>query len=197
LYPDFVLTQFAEGYEVKGLAWPGREATFDSNSQVPAGSHNGRDIYYVFGRYPADEEGDEYPVVDLVICHGNFLNADRDYVHENKSVRGFGTYGDIMIRDRKMYVVPTPFALTDGTTGQQTLILAAQVPPGPRFEKVGDLVRVEAENLVVAYTFDLRTNKLAPEHVPNPKAGTEHRFCAYRPKGGDWEGRRPQNSETC
>jgi hypothetical protein len=182
-YPDFVLTQFAEGYEVKGLAWPGREANFDSNSQVPAGHHNGRDIYYIFGRYPAEEEGDEYPVVDLVVCHGNFLNADRDYIHENKSVRGFGTYGDIMIRDRKMYVVPTPFALTDGTTGTQTLILPEEMSLGPEFEKVGDLIRSEAERLVVAYTFDLRTNKLVPEKVPNPKAGTSHQFCAYRPKG--------------
>jgi len=38
----------------------------------------------------------------LVICHGDFLNADHDYVHKNKSVKGFGTYGDILIRDRKM-----------------------------------------------------------------------------------------------
>jgi hypothetical protein len=182
-YPDFVLTQFAEGYEVKGLAWPGREANFDSNSQVPAGHHNGRDIYYVFGRYPAEEEGDEYPVVDLVLCHGNFLNADREYIHENKNVKGFGTYGDIMIRDRKMYVVPTPFALTDGTTGQQTLILPAETVPGSKFVKVGDLIRSEADRIVVAYTFDLRTNKLIPQDIPNPNAGKKHPFSAYRPEG--------------
>ncbi len=183
-YPDFVLTQFAEGYELKALAWPGREATFDSNSQVPSGHHNGRDVYYIFGRYPAEEDGDEYPVIDLVVFHGDFLNADRDYIHENKAVRGFGTYGDIMIRDRKMYVVPTPFALTEGTTGQQTLILPADVTPDPRLQKVGDLVRPEADRLVVGYTFDLRTNKLLPELAPNPKAGRNHAFCAYRPKGG-------------
>ncbi|MDR3253855.1 MAG: hypothetical protein LBT07_02690 [Endomicrobium sp.] len=66
------------------MAWPGRERDYDSNSQVPTGTHNGRQIYYVFGRYPADqtiysnhEDGTkEYPVVDLVICHGSFLNAD-------------------------------------------------------------------------------------------------------------------------
>ncbi|SEA59424.1 hypothetical protein SAMN05660964_01934 [Thiothrix caldifontis] len=49
-YPDFSLVECAEGYEVKGLAWPGRERDYDSNSQVPTGYHNGRQIFYVFGR---------------------------------------------------------------------------------------------------------------------------------------------------
>jgi hypothetical protein len=38
-------------------------------------------------------------VLDLVVCHGDFLNADHEYVHKNKNVKGFGIYGDIMIRD--------------------------------------------------------------------------------------------------
>ena len=53
-YPDLALVEYAEGYEIKGLAWPGRERDYDANSQVPAGLHNGRRIFYVFGRYPAD-----------------------------------------------------------------------------------------------------------------------------------------------
>ncbi|MDJ0510687.1 MAG: hypothetical protein QNJ64_15750 [Crocosphaera sp.] len=53
-YPDFCLVESTEGYEVKGLAWPGRERDYDCNSQVPTGYHNGRQIFYVFGRYPAD-----------------------------------------------------------------------------------------------------------------------------------------------
>jgi len=81
----------------------------------------------LFGRYPADPADDDYPVIDFVLCHGDFLNADHTYVHKNKSIKGFGTYGDIMIRDRKMYVAPTPFALTTGTTGQQTLILPSSM----------------------------------------------------------------------
>ena len=56
-YPDFSLVHLAEGYEVKGLAYPGRSTDFDSNSQVPTGLHNGRTIYYVFGRYPAKPDG--------------------------------------------------------------------------------------------------------------------------------------------
>lgn len=190
-YPDFSLVEYTEGYEIKGLAWPGRERDYDSNSQVPTGYHNGRQIFYVFGRYPVDRAPYEdlgtgirqYPVVDLVVCHGDFLNADHNYVHKNKSVKGFGTYGDIMIRDRKMYVAPTPFALTEGTTGLMTLILPESTTPDPRFDEVGRLTRVEADSLVVGYTFDLRTNALRAERVPNPNGGTEHRFVAYRLKG--------------
>ena len=41
-YPDFTLVQSLEGYEVKGLGWPGREIDYDCNSQVPSGYHNGQ-----------------------------------------------------------------------------------------------------------------------------------------------------------
>lgn len=180
-YPDFALVEYTEGYEIKGLAWPGRDATYDANSQVPTGLHNGRTVFYVFGRYPKDTEGeDEYPVVDLVVCHGDFLNADHDYKHKNKSFKGFGSYGDIMIRDRKMYVVPTPFAIADGLVGMRTLILPRDYDVPEGFAKVGDLVRVETEHLVVAYDFDLRTNEIRAHKVPNPGAGREHYFVAYR-----------------
>jgi hypothetical protein len=53
-YPDFRLVASTDGFEVKGLAYPGREANYDCNRQVPSGSHNGRTIYYVFGRYAFD-----------------------------------------------------------------------------------------------------------------------------------------------
>jgi len=150
---------------------------------VPTGFHNGRTIYYVFGRYPKNPDGDSYPVLDLVICHGDFLNADHEYVHKNKSVRGFGSYGDIMIRDRKMYVLPTPFHLVDGVAHQQTLILASQEEPGAGFVEAGTLKRVEAEEFIVGYSFDLRTNELVPEKVPNPGAGATHSFRAWRLRG--------------
>ncbi|HEX4081067.1 MAG TPA: hypothetical protein VHX61_19565 [Rhizomicrobium sp.] len=119
-YPDFRLVRSPEGYETRGLAYPGREADYDCNSQVPRGEHNGRRICYVFGRYP---------VLDLVLCDGGFLNADTAYVHKNRSFRGFGSYGDILVRDRKMYVAPTPFALAEGTAHNSTLI----VPGARRF----------------------------------------------------------------
>ncbi len=189
-YPDFRLVNSPEGFEAKGLAYPGRERDYDCNSQIPSGLHNGREIFYVFGRYPVDlvpyevngNGKKEYPVIDLVICHGDFLNADRDYVHKNKSVRGFGSYGDIMIRDRKMYVAPTPFVLTEGTTGLMTLILPEGFDIDERFQEVGRLVRVESAELVVGYRFDLRTNALTAEKIPNPGVGVQHRFVAYRLK---------------
>ncbi len=189
-YPDFAMVEQAEGYEVKGLAWPGRVRNYDANSQMPGGRHNCRSIFYVFGRYPADlvpypdhGGGRQYPVIDLVMCHGSFLNADHDYVHRNKSVKGFGTYGDVLIRDRKMYVAPTPFALTEGTTGLMTIIVPEQMHAPCGFRSVGRLTRTEAAELVVAYRFDLRTNELAAEQVANPRAGAEHRFVAYRLDG--------------
>ena len=185
VYPDFCLVEYPEGYEIKGLAYPGREKDYDANSNVPTGEHNGRQIFYIFGRYPSDKTGTqtEYPVIDLVLCHGDFLNAQRDYVHKNKHINGFGTYGDIMIRDRKMYVVPTPFVLTHGTTGLATLILPEnyEVPDG--FFCVGDLVRVEDNQLVSGYSFDLQTNKIQAKMIDNPNAGKKHFFKAYRCEG--------------
>lgn len=64
-----------------------------------------------------------------------------------------------------------------------TLILPEDFGADDRYQVVGNLTRVEAETLVVGYNFDLRTNELSAERVPNPKAGTQHRFVAYRLKG--------------
>jgi hypothetical protein len=180
-YPDFRLVSIAIGFELKGLEFPGRIADFDCNSQVPTGLHNGRAIYYVFGRYPKSKEN-MYPVIDLVICHGNFLNARHDYIHKNKSFRGFGSYGDILVRDRKMYVAPTPFGLLDGGDRQATLILHADEKVDSRFRLVGEVERVETQKVVTKYTFDLKTNDLTMSEEDNPTAGTSHRFRAYRIK---------------
>lgn len=182
-YPDFRIVRHPEGYELKALAYPGREADYDCNSQLPRGEHNGRRIYYVFGRYPNKPDGDRYPVLDLVVCHGSLLNADSTYVHQNKSFRGFGSYGDLLVRDRKMYVAPTPFALADGTTHRRTLILPADTPVDDDLKEVGVLIRREVKRLVVAYQFDLRTNELNTTLVRNPNAGREHVFRAWRVDG--------------
>ena len=179
-FPDFRIVHVAEGYEIKGLAYPGREVNYDSNSQMPAGFHNGRTIFYVFGRYPAEPDGDIYPVLDLVICHGDFLNADHEYTHQNKNLKGFGSYGDVMIRDRKMYVAPTPFGLAQGLAHTQTLVLPDTFPVVDGYKSVGNLVRREAARLLVGYNFDLWKNVLTPEMIPNPAAGREHAFRAWR-----------------
>ena len=185
-YPDFRLVEHTEGYEVKGLAYPGRERDFDANSNLPTGFHNGRQIFYIFGRYPSNtteyriNDITEYPVIDLVLCHGDFMSANHDYIHQNKHIKGFGTYGDIMIRDRMMYVVPTPFALTSGTTGLATLIVPADFDAPSEFICVGELVRVESDKLVVGYSFDLTSNAIKDQLIKNPNAGKKHIFKAYR-----------------
>ena len=182
-YPDFTLVHYAEGFELKGLAYPGREADYDCNSQVPRGEHNGRQVYYTFGRYPKKPDGNSYPVLDFVMCHGSFLNADNTYVHDNKSFRGFGSYGDILVRDRKMYVAPTPFALANGTAHRRTLIIPEDHKVDNDLVEVGTLVRREVKKIVVAYSFDLRKNEIKTKHVPNPNAGCKHVFKAYRYAG--------------
>jgi hypothetical protein len=179
-YPDFLLEgEPSEGIEIKGLAFPGREVDFDANSAAPAGEHQGRTIYYVFVRYP-DTEENRYAVSDLVICHGDVMNPTRGYIHKNRSFRTFGGYGDIMIRDRKMYVVRTPYDIAEGLTGQRTLI----VPAGERVPKdlvrVGRFARDEADKVAVGYRFDLTTNKINVIDRANPTAGKRHTFAAYR-----------------
>ncbi len=144
-------------------------------------------ILYVFGRYPRDPDGDKYPVFDLVICHGDFLNADNAYVHKNSSFCGFGNYGDILVRDRKMYVAPTPFALVEGMAHHRTLILPKNMPAGPGLCEIAILVRREAERIIVAYDFDLQTNELNTITATNPNANQEHTFVAYRVDGDPME----------
>jgi hypothetical protein len=74
-----------------------------------------------------------------------------------------------------------------GVTHTQTLILPSgqRVPRG--FREVGRLVRREAERLIVGYTFDLRANTLRSKTVPNPGAGREHEFSAWRVAAGSVE----------
>jgi hypothetical protein len=87
-----------------------------------------------------------------------------------------------MIRDRKMYVAPTPFALTEGTTGLATLILQNNQAIDTRYKCVGELNRVEADEIIVGYNFDLRSNKINSRKLKNKDSGKEHRFKAYRLK---------------
>lgn len=96
-------------------------------------------------------DGNSYPLLDLVICHGDFLNADHTYVHKNQSVRGFGSYGDILIRDRKMYVAPTPFGLVEGAAHTHTLILSTNEMTN-EFKEVGLLTRTRVRRWLSVIT---------------------------------------------
>jgi hypothetical protein len=179
-YPDFVLGDLAEGYELKGLALPGRK-TIDSNSRFPQPVHRGRQIYYVFGRYPQTLDL-QLGLSDLLICHASFINAQTGDP-KNRSFLGYGSYGDLLVRDRKMYVFPLPFYTASGTPGNRTLILPAGTATDERVECMGELIRHEVDRLLVAYSFDFRTNSLTPEFTENPRAGQAHAFRAYRVRG--------------
>ena len=121
-------------------------------------------------------------MIDLIICHGEFLNSDHDYIHKNKSFQGFGSYGDLKIRDRKMYIAPTPYGLLSGVDRQVTLILPQDYPQDARLQVVGNLTRIEAEQKVIGYSFNLNTNEIIPQYQKNPSSGKTHSFVAYRPQ---------------
>lgn len=182
-YPDFRLRRHHLGIEVKGVETPGRTADFDSNSQLPSGTHATRDIYYFFGRYPAKTgKKPTYPVLDLILCHGSFLNTENGDLRKNSSFKGFGSYGDISIRVRKMFVVPSPFARTHNTQGTTTLIVPAHLQPtSDLLVPVGDLTRIETDEIITHFQEVVGGKDERIIYAePNPNAGREHHFTAYR-----------------
>jgi hypothetical protein len=179
-YPDFRLVHLPLGYELKGLGFPGRANDYDCNSQIPHGVYRGRHIIYVFGRYPSQPDANQYGIYDLVLCHGSLLNANDSYVHVNKSVGGMGSYGDILLRDRKMYVAPTPFGLLEGVERQITLLLPAEWPAPDGVSAVGQIQRHETSQLMTGYHFDLLTHELSATYTENPTAEDAHSFTVYR-----------------
>lgn len=83
-----------------------------------------------------------------------------------------------------MYVVPTPYALANGTTGLGTLILPAEYcVKSDLLVEVGCLERVEVDEVLVSYEFNLQTNAMISYTEPNPHAGRIHAFKAYRMRG--------------
>lgn len=186
-FPDFVLDNSPEGFELKGLVCPGREGTFDANSQLPKGEHEGNSIFYVFGRYPKDADKNRKGLADLLIVHGSLLSLDGQPIHKNTSILGGGSYGDILIRVRKMFAPPTPYAILGGTAGQRTLVapveMAHALDADRRLQPVGSVVRYEADQIIRKIVLDLGQVDLEVESDPNPCAGVGHEFRAYRTTG--------------
>ena len=102
---------------------------------------------------------------------------------QNKSFLGSGSYREILVRDQQMDVVPTPFALAEGTAHRCTLILPAGMQVDDDLVEIGCIVRRQVDRLVVAYNFDMRSNELTATFAPNPTTGTERAFKAYRLEG--------------
>lgn len=185
-YPDFPIDSLEEAYEVKGITAGSRENDFDSNSALPAGRHHGSRVFYIFGRYESVSIGGEAPrVLDIVIVDGSFLNAGSAFLADNKSLRVLGAFGDILLRDRKMYAPYTPYRNISGLRGHCTLIVESGTrPPDDSFVEVGRFIRREAEKTLVGYRADLRENTLIGEFEDNPRGGYEHEYLAWRSAGG-------------
>lgn len=79
-----------------------------------------------------------------------------------------------------MYIAPTPYGLLSGVERQITLILPQEYPADPRLQAVGTLARIEADRLIVGYSFNLITNEIILEYQKNPSAGKSHSFVADR-----------------
>lgn len=185
-YPDFPVAGVAESYEVKGITVGSRENDFDCNSALPSGQHAGSTVFYLFGRYERSTAG-EYPrVLDLVIAHGAFLNAGGGYQADNTSMRVLGSYGDVLLRDRKMYVAYTPYRLLTGMRRHCTLVLPQDWPdqPADGWIQVGAVERVEHDQVLVGYHADLAANTLTPAFEANPHGGSVHRFRIWRTADG-------------
>jgi len=93
-----------------------------------------------------------------------------------------------LLRDRKMYVMPTPIALLDGVEGTRTMLLPKEMTLGDDFVEVGEITRVEVADTMTGYGFDFGTNELTAAFRANPNAGREHHFRAWRVKRSEGPG---------
>lgn len=234
-YPDFVVTvtgedkSYSEGYEVKSLAHPGRKDDFDANSQVPRKNTRCKvgkkvtelqHVFYVFIRYQnlSDDSpngSSKITIFDVIIAHHSLFNQASPYELKNKSIVGFGSYGDIKIRVRKMYIVPTPYKILSDQLGKEfeeimskhkaILVLPREVAEHLKesspesVEKLfllKSLNRKEAKKVLTSYTDNLVTGEVKPEYEQRDKWVREHEFTifaingeAFQISGGGGEGR--------
>lgn len=182
-YPDFWIGEGSNrfGLEVKSLSFSGGRPArkdFDTNSTIPGGEKEGSPVYIASFLYTGTGLNPR-PIHSFCMVHGDLLNAERDFVHENKAIHGFGSFGDAFIRDRKMYVFPTPFTLIPSLLGQVRLV----VPSGtelasttPTIAKVEDVTRTWVRERVIGYRMDLVSNTATPEMETSLHAGDELEF---------------------
>jgi len=99
--------------------------TIDFNSTVPCGKEffkgkfsryahlRGQPITVFYALCLYGEVEGEMRLLSFLMMDGNYINRDHTLhqEHRNISRRGFGSYGDGSIRERKMYLFPNP--LTD------------------------------------------------------------------------------------
>lgn len=188
-YPDFWVGDAAhsprEGFEVKSLAFAnGRPARsdFDSNSTIPSGQKHGHDVFLVFFLYTGSGANPR-PVHSLTIAHADLINADHAVAaaHLNEGVQGFGTFGEGFIRNRKMYVFPTPYTIDpSGLSRCRLIVPAAWAVNDGRLQKVGTLNRVVAGTELSSYHIHLDgVTPAASITHPRADAGKVHSFDVF------------------
>lgn len=188
-YPDFWVGDDGrlpiEGYEVKSLAFsrgkPARK-DYDSNSTVPSGRLMSREVFLVFCLYTG--KGPELRKVhSFYIAHTDLINADHvlSEAHANEAVRGFGSYGDGFIRNRKMYVFPHPFALDPGALERCRLAVPAEWKlDDPRLTRVSVISRSLSAVSIRSYVIDLyRQKNVQTFKTPNSDAGRIKTFDVF------------------
>jgi hypothetical protein len=188
-YPDFWVGDEAhapvEGYEIKSLAFTnGRPARkdYDSNSTIPSGRKEGRDVFLVFFLYTGSG-ADARPLHSLCIAHGDLINADHDVaaVHVNEGIGGFGSYGDGFIRDRKMYRFPHPFTLhPEGLSRCRLIVPSGWKVADPRLKRVDIVDRTVSARALRGYSIRLDgKTKAIKDAVERDDAGQVRSFDVF------------------
>lgn len=185
-YPDFWATRGAlrEGYEIKSLAFargkPARK-DIDFNSTIPTGLKEGSPIFLAFFLYTGSGESPR-DVHSHVLAHADFINADHELAerHANRAIRGFGSYGDGFIRDRKMYVMPHPLSVYPAGTGRASLILPTDWHIShPTLRHVAAVSRVITAERLTGYTIDLMNATATKMTEPDERRGVSRAFDVF------------------
>lgn len=114
-HPDAIIE--GVGFELKSKTGNG---DIQFNSTIPTGRFKHRraegECYYAVARYVNDRNFGQ--LHDFVICYGDYFNHDHEFAHAhaNSQEKGFGDYGDGVVRHRKMYSFPTPTREVSGVS---------------------------------------------------------------------------------
>lgn len=112
-HPDYIIK--GVGFELKSLKTRGQ---IQFNSTIPCGGFKHGNLegecYYVVARYTAERTYGY--LADYSIVDGDYFNHDREWAfsHMNSQEAEFGTYGDGVVRHRKMYSFPSPHRNIEG-----------------------------------------------------------------------------------
>lgn len=112
-HPDYIMQTV--GFELKSLSGKGQ---IQFNSTIPCGGYKHGELegecYYVVARYTKERQYGY--LADYTVVDGDYFNNDRDFAfaHANTQETGFGTYGDGVVRHRKMYSFPSPHREIEG-----------------------------------------------------------------------------------